>query len=38
MYRWTEDIDIQQTAVDVPIQVEGDLNGYAVTLLAGFRF
>lgn len=38
LYRWTEDIDINKSAETVPVIVEGDLNGYIVTLAAGFRF
>lgn len=38
MYRWTGDVDIQDNSGSVPVQVEGDLNGYTVTALAGFRF
>jgi opacity protein-like surface antigen len=38
LYRWTEDIDINKSAATVPVIVEGDLNGYTVTINAGFRF
>lgn len=38
MYRWTGDVDIQDNSGSVPVQVEGDLNGYTMTVLAGFRF
>ena len=38
MYRWTGDFEIQQNPATVPVQVEGNLNGYAATVSAGFRF
>lgn len=38
MARWTGDVDIEENAGSVPVQVAGDLNGYTVTALAGFRF
>lgn len=38
MYRWTGDVDIQDDSGSVPVTVEGDLNGYTVSMLAGFRF
>jgi len=36
--RWTEDIDINESVGTVPVYLEGDLNGYAFMLSAGFRF
>ena len=38
LYRWTDDIDIDETVGTVPVRLEGDLNGYTVNLTAGFRF
>ncbi len=38
MYRWTEDVDIEKNPAGVPVRIDGDLNGYTVTMLAGFRF
>jgi len=38
MYRWTDDIDIDERVATVPIRLEGDLSGYVVNLTAGFRF
>jgi opacity protein-like surface antigen len=38
MYRWTGDIDIQKNTGTVPVEVEGDLNGYVLSVSAGFRF
>ena len=38
MYRWTGDLDIDKTTGTVPVRVDGDLDGFAVTLSAGFRF
>jgi len=38
LYRWTGDLDISKTTGTVPVQLKGDLDGFAVTLSAGFRF
>jgi opacity protein-like surface antigen len=38
LYRWTDDIDINESTGSVPVRLGGNLNGYAVTLSAGFRF
>jgi opacity protein-like surface antigen len=38
LYRWTGDIEIDEIVASVPVRVEGNLNGYALTLTAGFRF
>jgi hypothetical protein len=38
MYRWTDDINIDKRVGTVPVQLKGDLDGYVVTFLAGFRF
>ena len=38
LYRWTDDIDIRKSVGTVPVRVEGNLNGYTVTLTGGFRF
>jgi opacity protein-like surface antigen len=38
MYRWTGDVDIQDNSGSVPIKVKGNLNGYTVAALFGFRF
>jgi len=37
-YRWTGDIDMEKITGTVPVRIKGNLNGYAVTLSAGFRF
>jgi opacity protein-like surface antigen len=38
LYRWTGDLDIDATARTVPVKLKGDLDGFALTLSAGFRF
>jgi len=38
MYRWTDDVDINESIAGIPVRLEGDLTGYAFTLTAGFRF
>ncbi len=38
LYRWTDDLDLQDTVASIPVEYRGDLNGYSVTFNAGFRF
>lgn len=38
MYRWTDDVDISENVVSVPVEYYGDLNGYIITLNCGLRF
>jgi hypothetical protein len=38
MYRWTGAVDMSKNAGTVPVKVHGDLDGYVVTMTAGFRF
>jgi opacity protein-like surface antigen len=38
LYRWTEDIDIDESTGTVPVRLKGDLSGYSLMLTAGFRF
>jgi opacity protein-like surface antigen len=38
LYRWTDDLDLRDNVASVPIGYSGNLNGYAVTFNAGFRF
>lgn len=38
MYRWTGDIDILKNTGTVPVEVDGNLNGYVLSVSAGFRF
>ena len=38
LYRWTEDVDINESTGTVPVRLEGDLNGYSFMLTTGFRF
>jgi opacity protein-like surface antigen len=38
LYRWTDDINIDKRVGTVPVQLKGDLDGYTITILGGFRF
>lgn len=38
LYRWTDDVNIDKRVGTVPVEFKGDLDGYAVTFLGGFRF
>jgi opacity protein-like surface antigen len=38
MYRWTDDFDISETVALIPVEYNGDLSGFSVTINAGFRF
>lgn len=38
MYRWTDDVDINESIAGIPVHLEGDLSGYTISLTAGFRF
>ena len=38
LYRWTDDVNIDKRVGTVPVVFKGDLDGYAVTFLGGFRF
>jgi hypothetical protein len=38
LYRWTDDVNIDKRVGTVPVQLNGDLDGYAVTFMGGFRF
>jgi hypothetical protein len=37
-YRWTDDVNIDKRVGTVPVQLNGDLDGYTVTFLGGFKF
>lgn len=37
-YLWTDDIEISKQISDIPIQLQGNLNGYSVNITFGFRF
>jgi hypothetical protein len=37
-YRITDELDIQENVADVPVQYQGDLNGFSVLATFGFRF
>lgn len=38
LYRWTTEFDMRDSVGTIPVEVEGDLDGYAISLLGGFRF
>ena len=38
LYRWTDDVKIEKRVGTVPVELKGDLDGYAVTFMGGFRF
>jgi opacity protein-like surface antigen len=37
-YLWTDDVEIVKQVSDIPIRLQGDLNGYSVNVTFGFRF
>lgn len=37
-YLWTDDVEISKQISDIPIQLQGNLNGYSVNIIFGFRF
>jgi hypothetical protein len=38
LYRWTTEFDMRDRVGTIPVEVEGDLNGYTLCLSGGFRF
>lgn len=38
LYRWTTEFDMRDRVGTIPVEVEGDLDGYTICLLGGFRF
>lgn len=38
LYRWTEKVKIEKTAVSVPVTNNDNLDGYTVTAIIGYRF
>lgn len=38
LYRWTTEFDMKDRVATIPVEVEGDLDGYTLSLLVGFRF
>ena len=38
LYRWTDEVDIDETVAEIPVAYNGDLSGYQLSLSAGFRF
>lgn len=38
LYRWTTEFDMRDRVGTIPVEVEGDLDGYTLCLLGGFRF
>ncbi len=37
-YLWTDDVEIIKLISDIPVRLQGDLNGYTVNITFGFRF
>ena len=37
-YLWTDDVDISKQIWDIPIRLQGNLDGYSVNFTFGFRF
>lgn len=37
-YRWTGDAELRETILTVPVQYEGNLNGFNIVTTIGFRF
>lgn len=38
MYRWTDDVELSSTGGSIPVDYNGDLNGFILTLNTGFKF
>ena len=38
MYRWTDDVEIIETVASIPVEYNGDLSGFSVSVNGGFRF
>ena len=38
LYRWTTEFDMRDRVGTIPVEVEGDLDGYSISFLGGFRF
>jgi opacity protein-like surface antigen len=38
LYRWTSEFDMKDRVGTIPVEVEGNLDGYSISLLGGFRF
>lgn len=38
LYRWTGDADMSETVATIPVALEGNLDGYSITITGGFRF
>ncbi len=38
IYRWTGEVDIDDRVATIPVGFEGDLDGYTISISAGFRF
>lgn len=38
LYRWTTEFDLRDSVATIPVELEGDLDGYSICLLGGFRF
>ncbi len=37
-YRWTGDVEVSDTVAEVPVAYEGDLSGFTISGVFGFRF
>lgn len=37
-YRWTDDVEIDESVASIPVEYNGDLSGFAITFNGGFRF
>ena len=38
LYRWTEDVEIDESTGSIPVRMEGNLNGGSLMLTFGYRF
>lgn len=38
LYRWTTEFDMRDRVGTIPVEVEGDLDGYSISFMGGFRF
>ncbi len=38
MYRWTDDLDLDDSVASIPVSYDGDLSGFSITVNGGFRF
>lgn len=38
MYRWTDDVEITETVASIPVEYNGDLSGFSLSVNGGIRF